>query len=197
MKQHRYTKEQIEYIKKIAPVCTCDEIVSKFNKKYNLNQSKQSLKGIRYRHGIEVGDKNRPTKFKKNHIPWNKGLKGIQTGGSKGWFGKGDKHNKYKPIGTETVDSRGYTLIKTGDPDIWERKHYSIWEKHNGKVPENHLVIFADRDKQNFNIGNLILVTRGQLTRLHKNKLIQDDTELTKTMLNVVKLYESIDSKEE
>lgn len=194
MKKHQYTKEQIEFIREIAPSCTCDEIVEKFNKKYDLNQSKKSLKGIRYRNGIKVGNRNNPTEFKKGHITWNKGLKGIALGGYEWQYKKGPESPNWKPLGSE-VTKRGYVTVKVGEPNTWKRKHYLLWEKEHGKLPGNHLIIFADGDKSNFDINNLLLVSRGQHTRLHRNNLLKDDTELTRTMLNLVKVYEAIDER--
>lgn len=195
-KFHTYTDENVDYIKSIAPFNKLDDIVIKFNEKFNLNLSKRSVQGLMYRRRIPTGVKTNSGQFKKGHTPWCKGMKGLNFGGKETQFGKGKEHNKYLPIGSEVVESTGYTLVKIGDPDVWARKHYLEYEKHHGEVPEGHLVIFADSDKSNFNKENLILVTRGQLRRLSHENLRFDDTELTKTGLNIVKVSEAIVNRE-
>lgn len=192
MKKHTYSKDEINYIRKIAPYNTCDQIVEKFNKKYKLNQSKKSLKGVRYRNGIKVGVINNPTQFKKGHTPWSKGKKGINLGGEEGWFKKGPSSPKWLPVGTERIDKQGYTLVKIEEPDIWKRKHYLIYEKENGEIPGGNLVIFADGNKNNFDSENLILISRGQLRRLDHSDLRFKNSELTKVGLNIVKVQEAI-----
>ncbi|MCF0149504.1 MAG: HNH endonuclease [Clostridium sp.] len=52
--------------------------------------------------------------------------------------------------------------------------------------------MFADGNKLNLNIENLILVTRNQLLIMNKRKLRKDSIELTKVGLNIAKVYERI-----
>ena len=40
----------------------------------------------------------------------------------------------------------------------WQSKHSLLWEQHHGrKVPKGHIVMFADGDRRNFDINNLML----------------------------------------
>lgn len=194
--KHRYTQDQIEYMRMIAPKCTANEIVEKINEKFNLKLSEGSVSAIRHRNNIRVGKRINRGDFKKGHRPWNKGTKGIQVGGELTQFKAGKEHSGYKPIGSEINDGNGFTLLKVGDPNIWARKHYYLYEEYHGKVPEGYLVMFADGDRENFSADNLIAVTRRQHSRLHRRNLVQSDTELTKVMLNVLKLGELIDKRE-
>lgn len=194
-KQHKWLKEHVEYLRKHAPNHTERELHEKFNKHFSLSLTDKQIKGIRYRKGIRVGKFERPTAFKKGHIPWSKGKKGLDTNGGKGRFQGGIKAPKWKPVGSESL-SDGYVVVKVKEPDVWKRKHYLVWEGEYGKVPEGHLVIFADGNKSNFDIGNLILVSRGQLRRLHHHHdMKKGDPRLAKTMLNVVKIHEAIDER--
>lgn len=192
-KYHTYTEEQVEYIKNIAPNNTLDGIVERFNEKFNLEQSKGSMKGVMYRERIATGVIKNSGQFEKGQEAWNKGKKGLNTGGEAGWFKSGKENDKWNPVGTEVITGKGYTIIKVAEPDVWERKHYFMYEKYNGPIlNKNHLVIFADNDKSNHSKENLILITRGQLRRLHHQFNLTDDAEITKTMLNVIKLEEQI-----
>jgi hypothetical protein len=143
--------------------------------------------------------------FKPGHNAWNKGMKGLNTGGYAGQFKKGRLPHNYKPVGTERLDCNGYTWVKTADKlteiiiqiyethiyiteilknkDTWKMKHVLIWEAVNGKIPDNHVVIFGDGNKKNIVIENLILVSRAQLARLNQNRLIYNNADLTRTGL--------------
>ena len=57
--------------------------------------------------------------------------------------------------------------------------------------------MFADRNKQNFEIGNLILVSTRQLQVMNNKKLIQDDADLTKTGLVIANVLIKIADKKE
>ena len=71
----------------------------------------------------------------------------------------------------------------------WALKHRVVWEQHHKKkIPKGSVIIFADGNKNNLNIENLICVTRNELKVLNKCRLISSVPELTKTGLNVVKL---------
>lgn len=194
-KQHSWTGAEVAYLRKLAPNNTVRELNKKFNKKFNLQLNDRQISGKRYFEGIRVGKFERPTSFKKGHSPWNKGIS-VNTGGEAGWFKKGDKSPQWLPVGTERTD-QDYVIVKIKEPDVWKRKQYLLWEETHGKVPDNHLVIFADGDKRNFDTDNLTLVSRGQYNRLVFNDLLCKDTKLTKTMLEVVKIHEAIDKRKD
>ena len=125
--------------------------------------------------------------FKKGFTPWNKGLKGY-IGANKTSFKKGAIPPNQVPVGTESLTKGGYIKVKIADPNKWELKHRYIYEKHYGKIPKGCRVIFADKDIYNFDIDNLILVSRKELLKLNQYDLIKEDKELTKTGINVAKL---------
>ena len=77
--------------------------------------------------------------------------------------------------------------IKTG-VKTWEYKQRVIWKEIYGEIPNKHIIIFADGDKSNFDVDNLICVSRNELRQLNLHKLKKDDAELTKTGLNIAKI---------
>lgn len=99
---------------------------------------------------------------------------------------KGQKVSKIV-IGTESVTEKGYVIIKTKEKK-WEYKHRYIYQKYKGEIPPGYLIIFADKNNRNFEIDNLILISRKQAMILNKFKLISDDAELTKFGVNVANL---------
>ena len=181
----QYTEKQIEYLKEISRGRSNKEITKIFNEKFNQNRTAVAIKGVRERNGIKNGLDG---KFKKGHIPWCKGTKGIMKSNS-GSFKEGNIPENYKPVGSERKTPDGYWEIKTEDPKTWEFKHRIMYEKyHNVELKASDIIIFGDSDKDNFSKDNLIKINRQQLALLNKNSLIQDHTETTRTAVYLVDL---------
>lgn len=126
--------------------------------------------------------------FKKGDIPKNKGRKWSeymseesQANCRKTTFKKGNVPHNHKSVGSERINVEGYSEIKIKEPNVWEYKHRMIYEQHYGKVPEGYVVMFADKDRQNFDIDNLILVSKHEDLIMNSKKLIYEDKELTKS----------------
>lgn len=188
---HKYTEEQSKFIKENINGRRSNELTSMFNKNFNLDLKVSQIRAYIKNHNLKSGIDCR---FTKGSTPHNKGVKGVG-----GWeptqFKKGNRPANYLPIGSERVNGDDYIDIKIEDPNKWKGKHILIWEQHNGAVPKGHVVIFADRNNRNFDINNLILVSRQQLLIMNKNKLIQDDTDLTKTGVIIANIYQKISEK--
>ena len=186
----KYTDEMIEFLKEVTPGKTYKEIMELFNNKFNLGVTTEIIKSLLSRKKIHTG--TRGCLYKKGSIPWNKGKKGYM-GANRTSFKKGHKPKNWRPIGSERVDAEGYTLIKVSNEGckhkMWALKHRIVWEQHHKKkIPRGSVIIFADGDKSNLNIENLICVTRNELKVLNKCKLISSIAELTKTGLNIAKI---------
>jgi len=95
---------------------------------------------------------------------------------------------KYKPYPalTERTDRSGYVKIKNA-AGKWVYKHTFLYEQANGKVPEGYIVIFLDRNKNNFSLDNLALVTRAEQLKLSKLELRFSDPALTQAGIAIVK----------
>ncbi|QOR36992.1 HNH endonuclease [Clostridium sp. 'deep sea'] len=133
--------------------------------------------------------------FKKGHIPFNKGKKGLSIGGKTTQFKKGHRPANYLPVGTEAKKGDGYVYIKIADPNKWKQKHILIWEECNGPVPSGHVILFGDSDRYNFDISNLICVSKHQLLILNQKGLIQKDADLTKTGITIAKIHQKISER--
>ena len=192
MTRHEYTEEQGRFIADNAKGRTTKELTKLFNERFDLNLKKSQIRAYKKNHSIKSGVN---TQFKKGNTPWNKGKTGLSIGGKETQFKKGHKPHNYRPVGSERVNSDGYVDIKVADPNVWKGKHIIIWEKHNGPVPEGHAVIFGDRDRRNFDIDNLILVSRSQLLTMNQDNLIKKDAELTKTGKVIADLKHKITDK--
>ena len=190
---HFYSEEEIEYLIKVSSGRPNKEITRMFNEKFKLNISKKAISGTRKRHGIKNGLDG---SFKKGHVPHNKGKKGISYEGMKPTqFKKDNKPHNYKPVGSERITKDGYVEIKIADPKTWKGKHILIWEAANGTVPKGHVIIFGDGNNRNFDINNLLLVSRAQLLILNSKNLIKNDAYLTKTGIVIASLHQKINER--
>lgn len=184
---HFFTEEQRKFIKENAKGIGNVELTEKFNKHFNLELGVNQIKAFKKNNHIRSGLTGR---FKKGHQTWNKNKKKTWKGGEETQFKKGHTPKNHRPIGSERVDSKdGYLLVKIAEPNKWKAKHRVIWEEANGSsLPKGHAIMFADGNICNFDLDNLILVSRRELLVLNQENLIQKDTELTKTALNIAKL---------
>lgn len=116
------------------------------------NAYRASPAACRLRRGGEVGKEFR---FKKGHVPANKGLRRpgwapgrmAETQFKKGEMSGAAQHN-YVPIGSTRISKDGYLEIKTtDDPDLyparrWVAAHRLVWEAENGPIPPRHIIVF-------------------------------------------------------
>lgn len=72
--------------------------------------------------------------------------------------------------------------IKTPD-GTWALKSVFTWEQANGPLPEGYRILFADQNKLNCNLDNLIPVTMREIFYMNRNGLITTNKELTKAGL--------------
>ena len=184
--QHKWTNEEKEYLASIVKGSTYEEITKQMNDKFEYNFSEEQIKGMMYRNKLTTGTGGY---FKKGSTPWNKGLKGYM-GANKTSFKKGTIPPNQVPIGTESITKGGYIKVKVGEPNKWKLKQRYIYEQHYGEIPNNCNVIFADKNIRNFDISNLILVSKAEMLILNNNKLIFEDKELTKVGVNIAKVID-------
>ncbi len=114
-------------------------------------------------------------------------------------FKKGSKPSNAVDIGTERMrysgsnPNLGYLCVKVCDGKgnkNWVPKHKLIYEMHYGKIPPKHKVIFADGNRFNFDLENLILVSNSEELIMNKRHLRFEDKELTKTASMVAKVID-------
>jgi hypothetical protein len=129
-------------------------------------------------------EKFKASRFNAGHTTWNKGMKGLQIGGEETQFKPGNKPQTWKPIGSERIDKDGNLVRKFSDTGIkrndWKPVHVLCWEAAHGPVPAGHIVIFNDGNKRNFDIGNLICLSRADL--MNRNTVHNYPPEIQKTI---------------
>lgn len=171
-----FSTEQVDFLREKASGRSIDALRLLFNKRFGLDYGYNRIRTACKSRGICCGV---VTRFKPGHVPHNKGKK-FAFGGQETQFKKGQRPVNYRPVGSERVSVDGYTEVKIADPKTWKMKHVVEWEKENGPVPKGHVVIFADGNKTNFALDNLLLITRRVLAVINKRGGIQADPELTR-----------------
>lgn len=171
------TEEQYRFFRANAYGISTQELTDLVNKEFRLNLQPSQVKSYKTNHKIQSGMTG---KFEKGHVPVNKGKK-YPGKRNKTSFKKGQAPSNKMNIGSERVNSDGYIDIKIADPNTWKAKHRIIYEEAYGPVPEDHAVIFADGDRRNVDINNLVMISRKKLLVMNQNNLIKDEVELTKT----------------
>lgn len=190
----KYTKEQIEYLKKITPGRSYKEITEMFNDEFGTTKTLCAIQGVLVRNNILNGV---DATFKKGITPWNKGTKGVVKP-NKTSFAKGHDRTPRRPAGSERPTRENAIEVKIRDEsgnNVWKTKHVHVWEQANGPVPEGHVIMFGDGNPRNNSLDNLICVSRKQLLGLNRWGLAQNDADLTRTAVNIVDLKYKISEK--
>lgn len=207
----KYSREIIDYIKDNHKGKSTIELSDEVNKKFGINTNPDSIQNLKSRIKRTEGFIFEPARndgcIKKGNIPMNKGKKWDdympkekQKNCRKTTFKKGNKPSNAVDIGKEHMrysgskpDDLGYLHIKVCDGKgnkNWIPKHRYIYEQHHGKIPPGHKVIFADGDRFNFDIDNLILVSESEELLMNRHNLRFEDKELTKTGSIIAKVMD-------
>ena len=190
---HKFSEEQLTFIKKIAPGRYATEITEMVNKQFDLELLVSQIESCKRNHNIKSGI---DSKFKKGNIPANKGKKGSMSPEQykkckATMFKKGSIPANARAIGSERIDKNGYVLIKIQDGHgnkNWIRKHRYLYEQAYGEIPKGHKVIFADGNIRNFELNNLILISDAEELIMNKRKLFSESPEHTKTGVLIAKV---------
>lgn len=172
------TDEQEAFLLSILKGRGNQELADLVNQKFNLSLNRGQVNSWKKNRKLSSGLNGQ---FEKGHVPVNKGTKGLyNVGGNETSFKKGQRPLNYRPVGSERICSKeGYVMIKTEDGQPWKLKHNVIWEKANGPIPKGSVLIFADGNKLNVVLDNLILISRRQLLTMNQNGWIKNNKELT------------------
>ncbi len=198
MPRHRWTEEKIEFIRKIYPYYENKEISKMVKNKFGFDVSARNL--INAKTIYKMPDKAIPNsgRLQKGVVPWNKGKRMSDETKKKlknTFFKKGQTINN-RPIGSTRLGNDGYLVIKIEEPNKWQLYQRYAYEKaHGEKLATKDAIIFADGDKTNFGIDNLIKVSKANLCYLNSNNLIFDDPKLTKVGVTVSKVAEKINER--
>lgn len=191
---HRYSEEQKEFIITNNYGKYSKELAEMFNQHFNTNITAKEIAYFRRNNKLNSGLTGQ---FKKGHVPHNKGKKQIEYMSQeaiertkKTRFKIGNKPKNYRPVGSERITKDGYIEVKVADPNKWETKNKIIYKQYFGDIPKGHKVIYADGNKLNNDINNLILVSDNEELIMNKYKLRTENIELTKTGYLIAKVID-------
>jgi hypothetical protein len=168
---HKFTAAELRFLEKKVAGRSFAELAEVFNKQFGTALRFSQIRAACHNRGLGNG---RDTLFRPGHVSHNKGKKGCCAPGSeKGWFNPGHRPWDWKPVGAERINGDGYTEVRIRNPSgkrwkNWKPKHRIIWEKAQGKIPRGHVVIFADGNKLNFALDNLLLLSRSELSIMNR-----------------------------
>lgn len=183
-------EEELNYLKQIYKGRYVKDVTKMINEKFNANHSCKEIENYKRTRGLRSGI---DSTFKKGHIPYNAGTKGLckANGGS---FQKGNRPKNAREVGEERF-VRGYWEIKVAEPNLWMSKGRYIWEQNYKKIPEGYIVTFLDGNTSNFELSNLALISQNENKIMNKMKLRKEDKELTQAGVNIAKIINKISQR--
>jgi hypothetical protein len=159
-----------------------------------------SVDACRLRRGDNIGAAFR---FRKGQTPPNKGVRrpGYAPGRMKETqFKKGQNGWNWRPVGSQRLVD-GYLYTKISDTryvpwtQTWKPTHVLLWEKHNGRVPRGHVLVFINGDRTQIRLENLKLISRADLCR--RNSIHNLPPELKGAILTLGQLKRRIRREEQ
>lgn len=141
-------------------------------------------------------------RFKSGHQTWNKGIKGstgLHDASRASQFKIGQLPHNHHPIGYERVDCEGYLHRKISDTGHTKRDfklvHHIIWQSVHGEIPSGCYIVFADGNKANFDIDNLVCLTKAE--NMKRNTIHRFSPELKEAIRLTKKLQKLIKQEEQ
>lgn len=194
----KWTDEMIEYVRELYPHYTNKEIAQMLKERYGITVRPKSLCNLHHKYKYENKLENVGC-FKKGFTPWNKGKKMTEEEKEKSkstWFKKGNIPANVKPIGSTRENTDGYVVKKVNKSGRWTLYQRHVYEQaHNVKLDKKDLILFADGNTRNFDVDNLVRITREELLYLNQEGLISEDKDVTKAGVGVAKLMAKINER--
>ena len=195
MIRHKYTKEQDEFLINNVKGITLKELVTRFNREFNLNLSMSAISNRKVKLKISSGIVG--GQFKKGHNTWNKGKtwneymsKEGQLKSRKTNFKKGNVPHNHRLVGSERITVDGYIEVKVAEPNKWDLKSRVVYREHYGKIPDGYTIIYLDGNSNNLEISNLKAISRSEELIMNKNKLRYSKRDLTESGYLIAKIIQ-------
>lgn len=180
----RYTPEMIDFITQNGGMNRI-KLSELLNEKFNCSVTPSQLRDKCFKLGLKADVQ----RFEKGRKAWNEGVKNS-TGVSSTRFKKGYVPTNKSPEGHEVINVYGYREVMFNGR--FQLKHRMIWEQHKGKIPENHFIIFKNKDITDLRIENLECVSRAELVVLSKSFAGLSTPETHETCILMAKLKSKV-----
>lgn len=194
-----WTDDMVDFLRENYPYYPNKELATMIEEKFGVAVTEEKVKSAKS--NFNIGRKVYPNKgrFYKGMTPWNKGRTMSEETREKvkrTWFKKGNVAVNTKPLGSTRINTDGYKVIKLAKSGQWKLYSRYMYEKyHDVKLKDDEAIIFADRNKKNFDKDNLVKVNRKELFYLNKSGLIFEDKDLTKSGVVVSKMEIAINER--
>ena len=196
-----WTEDEKVLFKQLYPNMFAEDVAKLFNcsvrSVYNIASQMKVKKSIEWqrqelqRQAVRLKIVGKERRFEPGHIPANKGQKMDIEQYEKckvTMFVKGNKPHNIKWNGYERVSKDGYTEVRVAEK-IFKLKHRIIWEQTYGPIPDGMIIVFKDKNKQNFDIANLEMITKQE--SIARNRMTNYPPELR----NLIKLNNKLKKK--
>ncbi|QFR66450.1 HNH endonuclease signature motif containing protein [Furfurilactobacillus rossiae] len=100
------------------------------------------------------------------------------------------------PVGTDKLHKDGYVWTKVDDRRRWVHKQRVVWERVNGPIPRGMMIVFADGDRTNCELNNLILVSSRAMGSINYYKRITSNPDVTRAGIALSRLEVGIHDRE-
>ena len=187
--RHKWTDKEKEYLTQIYKKNDYDTILKMMNDKFECSFNRKQIISFMRRNKLKSEAIKNNGRFSKGMTPWNKGLS-YMPNNKETRFQKGNIPHCHREVGSERIIRDGYIEIKVAEPNVWDLKHRAIYREYYGEIPDGYNIIFADGNKMNFDIDNLIAVSKSEMLILNNNNLRFEDKELTKVGVNIAKVID-------
>jgi len=192
MSKHRWTDDQVAWLREQYMFMDRRQLLVAFNGHFGGQVTQSQLRGAMGNHNIR--QHARTGRFAPGFEPWNRGVTGYM-GANRTSFRKGHKPRNARYLWHERISKDDYVEIQvpernpyTGYPTRYKQKHVWIWEQANGKRPKGCAIIFKDGDRRNFDLDNLVLVTRQELLVMNQRGYKSAPDELKPAILALAKM---------
>lgn len=190
----RWTSEQLAWLAEAYTRMIINEIIHAAKDELGIELTYNQVNGATSRYKMQSG---RTGQFVKGGTPWNTGKRGYM-GANRTSFKPGNLPHNANPLWHEREDRDGYIELHVPERNPWtgykyryKGKHVWLWEQATGrKLPRGHAVIFRDGNRRNFDIDNLVLVTRSQLLALNRHRYHQQPDELKPSIFALAMMEE-------
>lgn len=197
-----WTKEMIDKLKELYPDNYTKDIAKIFNTTERSVYSQATLYGLKKSpefRKMELGKQAERLRssgvahrYSKGHTPANKGVPmsdDLYSKVSQTMFKKGHTPHNTKFDGHERIDKDGYVLIRVKEGKYVHKNRY-VYEQAHGPIPKGMVCVFKDGNKRNFDIDNIILITKRE--NMLRNSIMNYPPELRDTMKLVKKVKRKI-----
>lgn len=169
-----YTPEQIAFLAEHVQGTKYPVLAEMFNARFGCNKTAQMIKGVCMYKGLRNGIDPR---FRAGFTPENR---------FPVWACR--RRSRMHPIGSEYINARGFTMIKIANPNQWRAKHIVVWEEENGPLPKGNVVLFANGNRQDFRLDNLIMLTSSEWSYLRMQGKLSDNEDGNRAAILIAKV---------